>query len=194
MTIGIWGDSIVYGSCDQESLGWVGRLRKDFPEDDWNSVYNRGVFGDTSSDLLKRFPVEFASIKPEVVIFAFGINDSAYRGEESNNLVPLEEVKENLKKLISLAKSSAQSIYIVGLTNVTESLVNPLPSSSTLKCFSNASIKKYDAALKDSSEESGVTFVGVQDVLSDADLADGLHPNAQGYEKLYRVISASIVI
>ncbi len=194
MTIGIWGDSIVYGSCDEKGLGWVGRLRNQLLPEGWEfEVYNRGICGEFSTDLLKRFPTEFASIKPEVVIFAFGINDSAYRGEESNNLVPLEEAKDNLKKLISLAKISAQSIYVVGLTNVTESLVNPLPASSTSKCFSNASIKKYDAALKSVVEESGVTFVGVQDLLSDADLADGLHPNTQGYEKLHRVISAVIV-
>src|SRR3989344_1553029 len=105
MTIGIWGDSIVYGSCDEEGLGWVGRLRKQLSPEGWKfAIYNRGVCGEVSTDLLKRFPAEFISIKPEIVIFAFGINDSAYRGEESNNLVPLEEVRDNFKKLINLAK------------------------------------------------------------------------------------------
>jgi acyl-CoA thioesterase I len=189
MDIGVWGDSIVYGSCDSEGLGWVGRLRKQItPNKDRTAVYNRGICGDTTADLLKRFTVEFESIKPEVVVFGIGINDSGYRKELTNNLVSIEEVKTSLATLINKAKTSAQKVFVVGLTKVTESMVAPLPASSTEKSFSNSLIQTYDKALKEVAEASGTVFIDMFELLADEDLADGLHPNAQGYEKMYKAI------
>jgi lysophospholipase L1-like esterase len=40
MTIGFWGDSITYGSCDSEGLGWVGRLRRSVSVEDYRQFYN----------------------------------------------------------------------------------------------------------------------------------------------------------
>jgi len=191
MDIGVWGDSIVYGSCDQEGLGWVGRLRKKItPNEDRTAVYNRGICGDTTKDLLARFPVEFSSIKPDVVVFAIGINDSGYRQEKSNNVVPLEEAKSNFRKLIDTAKTSAQKVVAIGLTKVTELLVSPLPGSSTEKSFSNDLIQTYNQELKAVAETANIAYLDVYELLGEDDLADGIHPNAQGYEKLYAAISA----
>ncbi len=70
MQISIWGDSITHGSCDEVGLGWVGRFRNSFPTGDYVGVYNRGVSGDTTEDLLKRFSIEADSIEPTKIVFA----------------------------------------------------------------------------------------------------------------------------
>jgi lysophospholipase L1-like esterase len=184
MEIGIWGDSITYGAGDTEALGWVGRLRKAHQSDDEVSVYNRGICGDTSEDLLKRFDVEYESIQPTVVIFAIGINDSKYPVGQVENLVPLDKFEENIKTLIGKAKIHSSKIYIMGCTRVDET-----PRHSGTR-FSNEQIQKYNDFLKNLSKLEQLEFIDVFEVISPAtDLSDGLHPNAQGYEKL-----ASIVI
>ena len=93
MTIGIWGDSITYGKGDKEGLGWVSRLRNSLElEDDDIEVYNRGVCGHTSADILKRFVVEAESIEPKKIIFAVGANDAKIPQNEASNKV-VHEVK-----------------------------------------------------------------------------------------------------
>lgn len=64
--VSIWGDSITWGETDPDSGGWVARLRKFFDADEEHeiSVYNLGVHGDTTADLIKRF--KMPSVAPEI--------------------------------------------------------------------------------------------------------------------------------
>lgn len=191
MDIGIWGDSITYGSCDSEALGWVGRLRKTRGADqDYDATYNYGLCGDTSDNLLSRFSSEFDSnvYGVEIIVFAIGLNDSSTSGDSNEFLVPMERFQKNLRSLIAQAEDRNSKVVLVGLTNVDESRTVPLPGSSTQKKFLNENIRKYDNALREIATEAKIPFIGVFGLLDDADLADGLHPNAQGYEKLFSVI------
>ncbi|MFA6408417.1 MAG: SGNH/GDSL hydrolase family protein [Candidatus Paceibacterota bacterium] len=184
MEIGIWGDSITYGAGDSEALGWVGRLRKSFEIDDDISVYNFGVCGDTTDNLRKRFAVEADAIKPNVIVFAVGINDSKYPAGETENIIPLEKYKQNMRMLLKLARNYTDKIYIVGATKVDEAIVR---GSGTR--FVNETIQTYNDFLKEFSKSEGLILIDVFDVIDiGTDLDDGLHPNAQGYEKLFRTI------
>jgi lysophospholipase L1-like esterase len=184
MEIGIWGDSITYGAGDSEALGWVGRLRKTLEAAADVGVYNFGVCGDTTDDLLKRFAVEAESIKPNSIVFAIGINDSKYPAGETENRIPLEKYKQNMHALLKLARNYTDKIYIVGATKVDEDLIR---DSGTR--FVNEIIQSYNSFLKELSESEGLIYVDVFDVLdTGTDLDDGLHPNAQGYEKLFDTI------
>ena len=75
------------------------------------TVYNMGISGDTSDDLLKRFSVECAAREPTVVIFAIGINDSRYIDDEDHSDVSLEQYEQNLQKLIDGARVYTSEIY-----------------------------------------------------------------------------------
>ena len=187
MKLGIWVDSITYGAGDSEALGWVGRLRKSLEAVADVGVYNFGVCGDTTDDLLRRFSVEADAIKPNIIVFAIGINDSKYPAGETENRVPLEKFKQNIQALLKLARNYTATIYVVGATKVDEALIR---DSGTR--FVNEMIQSYNSFLKEFSESEGLIYVDVFDVLdTGTDLDDGLHPNTQGYEKLYRTISAS---
>ncbi len=195
MDIGVWGDSITYGSCDEEALGWVGRLRRTrSAELDHEATYERGVCGDTSAGLLARFEEEFDSLiyGLDIVVFAIGLNDSARKGVEGEYIVPLEEFTKNMEQVIAQAKVKASKVYVIGTTNVDESRTAPLPGSSSGKVFLNENAKKYNQALREASKSLAVPFIEVFGILKNTDLADGLHPNGQGYEKLFSVISESI--
>ncbi len=190
MIIGVWGDSIVYGQCDAEGLGWVGRLRNSFPIDQWKHAYNRGVCGDTSLGLLKRFPSEAESIQPDVVVFAIGINDSKIPKGTTRALVSIGEYENALRELVRHAKTITKQVFVISATNVDDQEAR-IRGEST---FSNTSIKKYNQVMKRVAEEERVGYIDVFDVLSREDLHDGLHPNAQGYEKLFATIKPQLVV
>src|SRR3989339_171717 len=120
MEIGIWGDSITYGAGDSEALGWVGRLRKSLETNDDVGVYNFGICGDTTDGLLKRFSVEADAIKPSVIVFAIGINDSKYPAGETENKISIEKYKQNMNALLKLARNYTDKIFIVGATKADE--------------------------------------------------------------------------
>jgi lysophospholipase L1-like esterase len=186
MEIGIWGDSITYGECDIDGLGWVGRLRKKML--DTAGVYNRGVCGDTTKDLLKRFSVEADSIEPNEIIFAIGINDSKFPSGKDINNVPFEEFKDNLRELLKQAQKYTSKVSFIGLTRVSEERRSPARSK-----FINTEIQRYDNFVKELAKSEGVVYVSTKECLdTNIDLADGLHPNAQGYDKLFNLISPFI--
>ena len=190
MTIGIWGDSITFGSCDEEALGWAGRLRKSLPIDDNHQLYNFGICGETSEDLLKRFDVEAQAINPDKIIFAIGINDSKFPSESDINKVPPEEFKQNLNKLLKQAKNYSDQITLIGLTKVKDEW-----SSVRGSRFLNEEIQKYDSIIKKVAEKNDCTYVSVIDVVNpETDLADGLHPNTIGYQKMFEKIKSEFIL
>lgn len=188
MIIGVWGDSITYGSCDSEAFGWVGRLRKSLPIDDNHQLYNFGVCGETSRDVLKRFSIEADAIEPDIVIIAVGLNDTKHQGESTINLLSPEQYVANLKELVTQAKKCTSKIYFVGLTKVDE-----VWRSEKGSRFFNEDIRKYDELNMRTAKEFGISHIAVFEVLNpDTDLTDGLHPNAGGYEKLFKVIQTCL--
>ena len=77
--IGIWGDSITSGANDYEKGGWINMLNLSSKNNkEYTIIYNLGIEGDTSENLIKRFEVECKARKINVVLFAIGINDSLY--------------------------------------------------------------------------------------------------------------------
>lgn len=192
-TIGVWGDSITYGAGDSESLGWVGRLRRRIEHDHATSIYNFGVCGDTTRELLKRFKIEADSVEPELVLIAIGTNNTVFRdGREENREVPLEECRANLEKILTIAQGRTKHIFVIGFTIANDPLVQPIPWSTTKKSYKTEILRGYDQTLREIAKDNGVTFIDLWDVLTTDDLSDGLHPNAQGYEKIYQNIHAAI--
>ena len=64
MIICIFGDSVTWGAYDPEQGGWATRLRNYFEAQENNiDVYNLGISGDATADLLKRIEVEAKSHK-----------------------------------------------------------------------------------------------------------------------------------
>ncbi len=188
MEIGIWGDSITFGAGDSDGLGWVGRLRNQLFLSDDVSVYNRGVCGDTSQDILKRFKVEAESIEPDKIIFAFGTNDSKYpEGKELNN-VEFSLFESNVRELIQQAQGFTKDISFISLIKADED--NKTERGSK---FVNEDIKKYSDCVKVICLENKLAFIDIFEVVDpQTDLYDIVHPNKEGYEKMYKAISASL--
>jgi lysophospholipase L1-like esterase len=85
MEILCFGDSITFGEGDGK--GWTGRIKEWFEgTDSKRRVYNLGIPGETSTDLIKRFDSECkARVNPNeasdnyIIFIAIGANDLKYK-------------------------------------------------------------------------------------------------------------------
>lgn len=192
MNICIIGDSITYGEGDLEMGGWVQRMRlsieNSLSAEQWVNVYSLGIPGDTTDGVLPRIRNEISTRDPFLTIVAVGINDSAYRARKDNNDVPFEQFRKSILAILEIADELSENVLCVGLTRVDEEQTQPLPDSTTGKCYANDIIEKYDDAIEDLCDKEGVQYIQVSGALSKEDLIDGLHPSSVGYLKLQKII------
>ncbi len=186
--ISIFGDSITWGAWDLKNGGWVSQLRRYFEtnENYEVDVYNLGVSGDTTNDLLIRFNTECLARNrhPQTIIFAIGINDSQYINATDNPRTPIEKFQNNLVELINQAKNFSSQIIFIGLTKIDEAKTMPVPWSPE-KFYSNNSVAKYNSVIKKISREYNLPFIDLLDLLEMNELEDGLHPNSDGHKKMF---------
>lgn len=196
----VFGDSIAYGAWDKEG-GWVSRLRKFIDEKNLTDpdfeclIYNLGVSGDTTEDLLERFEFELEQRLDEemetILIFSIGVNDSQFVKSKNSIKIPQEKFRANLEELITAAKKYSSKIIFVGLWPVNEEKTNPV-SWDEDKFYKNDSIRNYSNVIKTICEKNQVHFIDLFGLLLKEDykklLEDGLHPNSQGHQKFFEII------
>ena len=153
-------------------------------------LYNRGISGELSGNLLLRLEENVLSIKPRNLIFIIGTNDLA------QGISP-KTVNDNIEKMIDMAKGAVQDINIVlfGVLPVNENMKD-ISSRLMVGIRKNSVISDLNALLKRTAGKTNVFFVDIVRhlVSEDGQLSleytfDGLHPNAKGYE----IITGSII-
>lgn len=192
-TICIFGDSITMGAFDIEQGGWVARLKNYFWQNNYDvAVYNMGVSGDNTDDLLERLKPESIAREPNLIIFAIGINDSQYVNSKDNPRVSLDKFQDNLNKLVVQSKEFTSDVIFIGLTSVDESKTMPIPWAKN-KYYDNENVNQYNSVVKSFCEENNLSFVDMLDLLDKDDLDDGLHPNSVGHRKMFERIKDFIL-
>jgi len=191
MTICIFGDSITWGASDSEKGGWVERLKVYFGEKYDINVYNLGVSGDTTEDLLRRIENESKVREPNIIVFAIGTNDTQFIHSTNSNWISDDDFRNNIKKLYKIAKKLVSKIIFVGLTPVDEFKTRPIPWN-TDKTYINERIKKFDQIIEDFCSKNNLKFIPINDLLNNDDLIDGLHPDTQGHIKIFGRIKPKI--
>jgi len=188
-TICVFGDSIAWGAWDPENGGWTSRFRRYCETNELDvEVYNLGVSGDNTYNLLERFDCESRARTPDMTLIAIGINDSQYINTKENPRVALSDFQANLSKLVAQASKYTNDIILISPTNVDESKVMPI-SWKPEKYYDNENIGIYTAKMKELCTGQNPRFIDLLNLLDNADLCDGLHPNAQGHEKIFLQIN-----
>lgn len=193
-----FGDSVVYGRGEVPSKGWVGRLKEDF-EDELihKGVYNLGIVGDTSFSLQKRIRQESLpriwrrkSNDKYVAIIGVGGNDAKEIISEGNTTTKEDDFKEHLRFCVDDIVDLYDEIVLLGVGKVDETKARPFSKNVF---FSNALLKRYNELIRDIAREKNCYFCDLQEFVEQQEnyselLEDGIHPNAQGYDKLYDFI------
>ena len=192
--IGIWGASITQGYNDFELYGWVNRLRELIKSDTKPFyIYNLGISGDMSDDIVNRFELEATARKVDTAIIAIGINDSAVWVESKENRVSTHDYKNNLEKLVKIANKLEIEIVFVSSSIADDNIQNPCPWCPDI-IYSTEQIFRYNKVMEEVSINNHIQFINLFDSLSVLDLHDGLHPNAKGHQKIAEQLAESIIL
>jgi lysophospholipase L1-like esterase len=161
-----------------DSITDMWNLEESFPG---KPYVNRGIGGQTTSQMLVRFRQDVISLQPNVVVILAGTNDiGGNTGPISN-----EDIEANFASLAELARANHIRVIFSSILPVH----NYTPESQEL--FSQRSPERILALnrwLKDYCSSNRLTFLDYFSPMIDdrgllkRDLAqDGLHPNKTGY-------------
>ncbi len=98
------GDSLTYGYPYSPGSSWVSLAAKKLGI----TIYNRGINGDTSLDMLARLEPDVLSLHPDIVIILAGSNDAlGYKG-----VIGWRETKKALLELKSLIEAAGGKVIL----------------------------------------------------------------------------------
>lgn len=176
---GIKPDAVFIG----DSITHFWELRAFFGEDG-KVVINRGIGGDLSEFVRKRFAADVLQLKPGIAVLMIGTNDLGWTLEELNPATP-GKVCDNISAMAKQAQDAGTPLALGSIPPVYPPIWYPVPEFAATK---NRQIVETNARIKQIASERGAVFVDYHSRLIDSDgcmrrdLADdGVHPHNAGY-------------
>lgn len=147
---------------------------------------NRGISGQTTSQMLIRFRADVIELKPKVVVILAGTNDIA----GNTGPITLERIEGNMASMVDLAMANGIRVVFASILPVSDYNKNAQGTRIVRTVQRQpAQILELNAWIKRLCEERGLTYLDYFAATVDdkgflkPDIAnDGLHPNAKGYE------------
>ncbi|HXJ41994.1 MAG TPA: GDSL-type esterase/lipase family protein [Bryobacteraceae bacterium] len=165
------------------------RLNEYFPGRDF---VNRGISGQTTTQMLGRFLQDVVSLRPKAVVILAGTNDLA-RG------IPVNGIEDNLAMMAALAKANGIQPLFASILPVSDYHKDTDPRYEMTAIRPPSAILKVNEWMKQFCQREGFTYVDYHTAMADtngqlpADEADdGLHPNAKGYRIMSPVALSAV--
>ena len=176
--LGIWGDSLVHGGCDQEMGGWVNRLRLYLGNRGLGDhCFNLGLGGATSADLLQRIKAEigFRTNHIDYVLVSVGINDMLSQAKG----LTIANFRQNLAEIVAIIRASGKTPYLISLT--------------PCRNIDMARWQEYFDAAHAVAREQATGWIDVSHAFAEEKLVDNVHPNAGGHAGIYQAVKAVLL-
>ena len=153
-----------------------------------NSYINRGISGQTTSQMLLRFRNDVINLQPKAVVILAGINDIA----ENTGPIALKDIFGNIVSMSQLAEANGIKVILCSVLPVYDFNWNPglKPAEKIVKL--NNMIKSY-------CEKNNITYVDYYSSMVDKKKGldkkyseDGVHPNLAGYKVMEPIVREAI--
>ncbi len=149
-----------------------------------NPFINRGISGQTTSQMLHRFPQDVINLKPSTVVILAGINDIA----ENSGPITLNEILENIKAMVALANENHIKVILCSVLPANKFNWNPKIKPADKVIELNQMIENYAIQNK-------ITYVDYYSAMVDDNKGlqlqygeDGVHPNLEGYKVMEEIL------
>ncbi|WP_396191436.1 GDSL-type esterase/lipase family protein [Flavobacterium sp.] len=152
------------------------------------SKINRGISGQTTPQMLLRFPQDVISLKPEVVIILAGINDIA----ENTGPISNEGILENIIAMSDLAKANNIKVLLCSILPANRFNWNPKIAPANRVIELNKMIQSYANKNKISYVDYFAQMVDDENGLQKQYGEDGVHPNKEGYEVMKSIVNEAM--
>ncbi|MCX5378704.1 GDSL-type esterase/lipase family protein [Streptomyces sp. NBC_00091] len=184
----IVGDSIAYGRCDPQG-GWAAHLAAAHiagNEVD-HRVFNLAIPGSTLADVSEQTPPLLAPRRPDTILLAAGINDSAQPLSDPD-ADGLAHLADSLDSLAALAHGLGARLVVLGPVWLDEERTADYEGLR----FTRARALALRASLRAWCEEHHVDYLDMWEPLSENPglLVDGVHPTPEGHKELHRHLEA----
>lgn len=170
---------------DSITDGW--KLAQYFPEQPY---VNRGISGQTTSQMLVRMFADVINLRPAALIILAGTNDIA----RNTGPQTAEMIQDNFRALSELADKHGIKVILCSVMPVSDytgrKQTERRPPSDILKL--NEWLKKYAAEIHAVYADYFSVLVDESGFLKDGYSGDGLHPNDKGYALMAPVAQAAI--
>lgn len=186
----IVGDSIAYGRCDPRG-GWAAHLAADHiaGNEIAHRVFNLAIPGSTLVDVSEQIPALLAPRRPDTILVAAGINDSAVPVATSQTRPDgPAHLADTLTSLAATARSHNARLVVVGPAWVDEARTRDYEGL----CFTRARALALRESVQAWCGENHVDYLDMWEPLRDRPelLVDGVHPTPEGHQALYRHLDA----
>ena len=147
---------------------------------------NRGISGQTTSQMLLRFRPDVIALKPKVVVILAGTNDIS----GNTGPITIEAIAGNITSMVDLAHANGINVVLASVMPVSDYNKNTQGHQivQTVR-RPPAQIDALNKLLKQMAAERRLVYLDYFSAMADEkgllkpDIAsDGLHPNAKGYE------------
>lgn len=153
-----------------------------------NGYIDRGISGQTTSQMLLRFRPDVIALGAKVVVILAGTNDIA----ENTGPISHEAILGNIQSMVELAKANGIQVVLCTLVPATDFWwrkgLQPGPK-----------IVAFNKMLKAYAEKEGLILVDYHKALANAEdglgpeyADDGVHPNLAGYKVMEPLVQEGI--
>ena len=153
-----------------------------------NQYVDRGISGQTTSEMLVRFRADVINLKPKAVVILAGTNDIA----QNNGYISLENAFGNIVSMVELAKAN----------NIKPILCSVMPAYEFgwRKGLEPAGkINKLNAMIKAYADKNKIIYVDYHSALADERgglpekySKDGVHPTLEAYKIMETIVQKAI--
>lgn len=175
------GQTVLIGDSITEIFNWY-ELFEEYTRRTGQSVYNRGISGDTSDRLLERLKINALNIAPRNLVLLIGTNDLGVGAPASFTVGNVEKILLRSREILPDMNLVLQAVYPINkkLSRASVCMVGKRK---------NEAIRAVNDGLHGLADRFGVRWLDLTQELSDAQgnlsagfCYDGLHLNARGFE------------
>ena len=174
---------IFYGNSITDS--WASLFPEMFPG---KHYLGRGISGQTTPQMLVRFPQDVIRLEPDVVVILAGTNDIAGNTGPSTQTM----IEDNIVSMVDLALANSISVVLCSVLPVSDYPwkpgLNPGPK-----------IVELNAWMSQLAQNKGLVYVDYHSEMVNDSLGlareltyDGVHPNQAGYQVMARLVDPAI--
>ncbi|MCX2678449.1 SGNH/GDSL hydrolase family protein [Galbibacter sp. EGI 63066] len=153
-----------------------------------NPYIDRGISGQTTSQMLLRFRRDVIDLQPKVVVLLAGINDIA----ENTGPVELKDVFGNIISMVDLAQANQIKVVVCSVVPA-----NNFPWRKSIKPADK--VIALNTMMQQYCGENNIVYVDYYNAMVNdkkglgKDLAeDGVHPTSKGYKIMEPLVKAGI--
>lgn len=173
-----YGDSITEGWGREGSASF-------FPGKGW---LNRGISGQTTAQMLVRFPQDVLALKPQVVVILAGTNDIAGNTGPSTQAM----IEDNLHAMVDLARAHGIAVVLASVLPVNDYPWLPGTAPAPKVRALNTALKRYADAQHLVYLDYYTPMANAAGGLDPALADDGVHPTAEGYAVMAPLAEAAV--